>query len=443
MGTNTKEMILKAASEKGLRFLDLQFTDIVGMVKNITVPLSQLESVLDNGIWFDGSSIEGFARISESDMFLRPDLDTFAFIPWQNGEHKTARIICNVFTPSGERFMGAPRTALQVALEEAAELGYDFRTGPELEFFLFKTDENGDPIPGATHDDAGYFDSSIDRGTYVRQAITTALEGFGIEVEAAHHEVAKGQQEIDFKYGNALKSADSAVTFKLAAKAIAEQNGLHATFMPKPIAKINGSGMHVHMSFADIKTGENLFADDSDPYSLSKIAKYFMAGILKHARALAGVVAPTVNSYKRLVPGYEAPVYVSWARINRSALIRIPRFAVPAATRIELRCPDPSCNPYLAFSVMLKAGLDGIKNELELIPPTEENLFESEWAREGLTTLPGSLGEAIEEMQKDPIIEEALGSHIYERFIDAKKQEWDEYRISVSPWELDRYMKKF
>jgi glutamine synthetase len=443
MSGYTKESILKAAQEEDIRFFNLQFTDIVGMVKSITVPLSQLAKVLESGIWFDGSSIQGFARISESDMWLRPALDTFAMIPWKEGTNKTARLICNVFTADGERFEGAPRTALIKMLEEAAALGFDYRVGPELEFFLFDTDASGVPIPGATNDEAGYFDATADRATIVRQNMITALEAFGIEVEAGHHEVAAGQHEIDFRYCNALKAADSAVTFKYVLKAVAQQHGLYATFMPKPIRGINGSGMHVHQSLASLKTGVNLFADSNEPYGLSMLAKKFIAGQLKHARGMAAVLAPLVNSYKRLVPGYEAPVYVSWARVNRSALIRIPRAPVAEATRLELRCPDPACNPYLAFSVMLKCGLDGIKNDLPIPEATEENLFESSSARAGLVTLPGSLREALDEFEKDTVVQEALGPHVTERFIDAKSQEWDDYRLAVTPWELNRYLATF
>ncbi len=443
MSKFTKESIVEAVEQNQVRFINFEFTDITGMVKNITVPVSQLHGVLEHGVWFDGSSIEGFARISESDMYLYPDLDTFAVFPWQSNAHQTARMICNVYTPDGEPFAGSPRTVLAKVMQEAADLGYEYKVGPELEFFLFKTDADGRPLPGVTHDEAGYFDVSTDRGTLVRQDMISALEAFGIEVEAGHHEVAIGQHEIDFRYGNAVDAADHAVTFKYVLKAIAQRAGLYATFMPKPIRGINGSGMHVHQSFTDIKTGKNAFADPSDSYNLSKLAKHFIAGQLKHAPAMAAVLAPLVNSYKRLVPGYEAPVYVSWARINRSALIRIPKANTPESARLELRCPDPSCNPYLAFSVMLKAGLDGIKNELPLGPATEENLFESERARQGLQTLPGSLREALDKLEADPLMREALGPHVYERFVDAKKQEWDDYRMAVTPWEMDRYLPIF
>ncbi|MHB1293642.1 MAG: type I glutamate--ammonia ligase [Anaerolineae bacterium] len=441
----TRESIIKQVHDEGVRFINLQFTDIVGMVKSITVPVSQINTVLDRGIWFDGSSIEGFARISESDMFLRPDIDTYALIPWKAGSsaHRTARLICDVFTPDDRDFMGAPRAALARVVREATEMGFQYLVGPELEFFLFEPDANGGVTPSVTHDRAGYFDATADRASLVRQDMITALEAFGIEVEAGHHEVAPGQHEIDFRYDNAIAAADNAVTFRYVLKAIAQQHNLYATFMPKPVAGINGSGMHVHQSLARVDTGENVFADLSDVYGLSRLAKQFIAGQLKHARGMCAILAPLVNSYKRLVPGYEAPVYISWARINRSALIRVPRSASVDATRLELRCPDPSCNPYLAFAVMLKCGLDGIRNELPVPDATEENLFESEWARHGLLTLPDSLHDALDELSRDAVVQEALGPHIYERFIDAKTQEWDSYRHQVTDWERDRYLSVF
>ncbi|MBM3300686.1 MAG: glutamine synthetase, partial [Deltaproteobacteria bacterium] len=342
-----------------------------------------------------------------------------------------------------EPFIGSPRAALARVMQEAAELGYEYRVGPELEFFLFATDESGNPLPDVTHDEAGYFDATADRGTLVRNDMITALEAFGIEVEAGHHEVAAGQHEIDFRYGNALRTADNAVTLKHVFKAIAQQHGLYATFMPKPIRGINGSGMHTHQSLASNTTGENAFADSANPYGLSRLARQFLAGQLTHAKGMSAVLAPLVNSYKRLVPGYEAPVYISWARINRSALVRVPKPSLPEATRLELRCPDPSCNPYLAFAVMLKCGLDGIKRDLPLPDPTEEDLFESEWARRGLETLPSSLKEALQELERDTVVQEALGPHIYERFVEAKTQEWDSYRLEITDWERERYLYMF
>ena len=443
MPENTKESVIGAIRERGVHFINLQFSDIMGMVKSVTIPVSQLESLLANGVWFDGSSIEGFVRVSESDMLLIPDLDTFAVLPWGAEGHRTARLICDVYTTEGEPFIGSPRAALARMMQEAAELGYEYRVGPELEFFLFATDESGNPLPDVTHDEAGYFDATADRGTLVRNDMIMALEAFGIEVEAGHHEVAAGQHEIDFRYGNALRTADNAVTLKHVFKAIAQQHGLYATFMPKPIKGINGSGMHTHQSLASSATGENAFADSANPYGLSGLARQFLAGQLAHAKGMSAVLAPLVNSYKRLVPGYEAPVYISWARINRSALIRVPKPSLTEATRLELRCPDPSCNPYLAFAVMLKCGLDGVKRGLPLPEPTEENLFEAEWARRGLETLPSSLKEALQELEKDTVVQEALGPHIYERFMEAKTQEWDSYRLEITDWERERYLCMF
>ncbi len=438
----TSQDILKLVEEQHVEFISLQFTDIVGMVKNVTIPVAQLGDCLDHGVWFDGSSIEGFARIAESDMFLVPDLETYALIPWDRGEgFTTARMICDVYTPDGKPFAGDPRHVLKTALDEAAQMGFVYNVGPELEFFLFKSDSDGRPVP-VPHDAAGYFDVSTDLATHIRRHMVRALEAFDIEVEAAHHEVAIGQHEIDFKYGPALRTADHAVTFRVALKAVAQQHNLYATFMPKPIAGINGSGMHVHQSLSDVKTGRNLFYDANDPYGLSRTARHFIAGLLAHAKGMIAVLAPLVNSYKRLVPGYEAPVYLSWGRTNRSALVRVPRISAgrPQATRIELRCPDPSCNPYLAFAVMLKAGLDGIRRELPLPEAAEEDLYHVDPRSRQLETLPGSLGEALEELQRDEVIAAALGPHIFERFIEAKGQEWDEYRLFVSQWELDRYL---
>lgn len=443
MSENTKESVVAAIREREVHFINLQFSDITGMVKSVTIPVSQLDNLLANGVWFDGSSIEGFVRVSESDMLLIPDLSTFAILPWETEAHRTARLICDVYTPDGEPFIGSPRTALARVMQEAAELGYEYRVGPELEFFLFETDELGNPLPEVPHDEAGYFDATADRGTLVRNDMMRALEAFGIEVEAGHHEVAAGQHEIDFRYGNALRTADNAITLKHVFKAIARQHGLYATFMPKPIKGVNGSGMHTHQSLAYLKTGENAFADPTNPYGLSKVARQFLAGQLAHARGMSAVLAPLVNSYKRLVPGYEAPVYISWARINRSALIRVPKPSTPEGTRLELRCPDPSCNPYLAFAVMLKCGLDGIKRDLSLPEPTEENLYESEWARRGLETLPSTLKEALQELEKDMVVQEALGPHIYERFMEAKTQEWDSYCLEVTNWERERYLRMF
>ncbi|GAB4445213.1 MAG: type I glutamate--ammonia ligase [Anaerolineae bacterium] len=435
--------ILKAVKDEGVKFVNLWFTDIAGIVKSITIPESELPECLDHGVWFDGSSIEGFARIAESDMYLVPDLDTYAVIPWDAGDEKTARMICNVYTPQGEPFIGDPRGALKRVLDEAAELGFTFNTGPELEFFLFKASPDGATLPLQPHDHAGYFDVSTDLALSVRRQMVNALRGFGIRTEALHHEVATGQHEIDFRYAEAITSADNAVTYRITLKAIAQMNGLHCTFMPKPAPFINGSGMHTHQSMVYKSTGKNAFRNGENEYGLSEIALHFIAGQLAHAKAMAAVVAPLVNSYKRLVPGYEAPVYISWARINRSALIRVPKTSKghEESTRLELRFPDPSCNPYLAFAVMLKAGLDGIKKKLPAPDPVEENLYhlnDSDSVR--LDTLPGSLSDALDELEKDEVIQEALGPHIFERYIEAKRLEYDEYRLQVTPWELDRYL---
>lgn len=371
-------------------------------------------------------------------MYLVPDLSTFAIIPWEKQESKTARLICNVYTPRGDPFAGDPRLVLTQAMEEAREMGYLYKTGPEIEFFLFKPKEDGTiaPLP---HDQAGYFDVPTDLDIDVRRQIVNALKAFGIRAEAIHHEVAPGQHEIDFEYSDALQAADNTITVKLTTKAIAQINGLHATFMPKPVAGINGSGMHTHQSLFHKESDQNAFFDPKDGYGLSEIAKYFVGGQLYHARGMCAILAPLVNSYKRLVPGYEAPVYISWARINRSALIRVPQVnpGQLQLTRIELRCPDPSCNPYLAFAVMLKAGLDGIKNRIAPPHPSEEDLYHLEDERRlQLETLPGSLHEALEELKRDQVIQEALGSHVYEWFVRAKSLEWDEYRSQVTPLEL-------
>ena len=433
--------IAEIIASHGVHFINLQFTDIMGVVKSVGIPVEMWPDVLDHGMWFDGSSVQGFARIAESDMLLHPDLDSFAVIPWDT-DVPTARVICDVHLPTGEPFGGDPRQVLRRALAEAEALGYQYFTGPELEFFLFKPNADGRLLPLTPHDQAGYFDVSTDLAHSVRRQMVTALAAFGITVEALHHEVAIGQHEIDFKYGHALRTADNAVTLRLVLKAIAQRNGLYATFMPKPVAGINGNGMHTHQSLW--QDGQNAFADTGDEYGLSPLAKHFIAGQLKHAREMSAIIAPLVNSYKRLVPGYEAPVYLSWARTNRSALIRIPKVSpgrVATATRVELRCPDPSANPYLTFAVMLRAGLDGIKHQVPVPEAHEEDLYHLDQAeRARLTSMPGSLGEAIAELECSQLVRETLGDHLFERYVEAKRQEWDEYRISVSEWELERYL---
>ncbi len=437
------EEILRRAREEGVQFVNLQFTDVMGLVKMVTIPIEIFPNVIEHGQWFDGSAIAGFARIAESDMFLMPDLTTFAVLPWNRGRNTTARVICWVFKPNGDLFPGDPRAVLLRQLERAAKLGYAYQTGPELEFFLFRTtDGKVDTLP---HDRGSYFDLSTDLAGEVRKDMIRALGELGIKVEAGHHEIAIGQHEIDFEYADAMLTADQAVTFKITLKAIAQQHGLHATFMPKPIEGIAGSGMHTHQSLSFLESGENAFVDTDDPYGLSKIAKHFIAGQLKHARGMSAVLAPLVNSYRRLVPGFEAPVYVSWARQNRSALIRVPsiRTGRTGATRIELRCPDPSSNPYLVYAVMLAAGIDGIQNELPLPEPVEENLYhftEEDLRRRNVATLPATLGEAITELEQDDVVRDALGEHLFERLLEARKQEWDAFRKHVSAWEIERYL---
>ena len=442
----SKQEILDRVKKDQVEFIDLQFTDVMGHVKSVTIPVGILGHVIDGGQWIDGSSIAGFTRIAESDMFLGLDLSTYAVIPWTRGEHTTARLICWVHNPDGSPFPGDPRGVLLRQLERLAELGYTFKTGPELEFFLFE--KVGDEISPLPHDRAGYFDYSTDLAYTVRKDMVKALEEMGIDVEASHHEVAIGQHEIDFEYGDAISTADRATTFKSVLKATAMQHGLHATFMPKPVEGINGSGMHVHMSLGFLDKKGNAFVDEDDPYGLSQTARFFIAGLLNHARGMSGVLSPLVNSYRRLVPGFEAPVYVSWARTNRSALLRVPalRGGQVAATRLELRCPDPSCNPYLAFAVMLAAGLDGIENDLPLPEPVEENLYhfsDDDLLRRNIPTLPSTLGEAIDEMERDEVVRRALGDHVFERLIEAQRTEWNAFRKHVSGWERDRYLEVY
>jgi glutamine synthetase len=417
--------------------------------------MHQLEEAVEHGKWFDGSSIEGFARIAESDMFLVPDLSTFSPIPWEQGiavdgtklETGAARVICDVYTPNGDPFPGDPRWVLRAQMDRARKLGYVFNTGPELEFFLLRR-EDGE-VGTLPHDSAGYFDLSADLATDVRKEMMNDLEEIGIEVETAHHEVATGQHEIDFKYADALRTADNAVTFKTTLKAVAARHALHATFMPKPIFGINGSGMHTHQSLYSIADERNAFADAESSYGLSPLAKSYMAGILAHARGMIAVLAPLVNSYKRLVPGYEAPTYLTWGRTNRSALIRVPMVSPGKSvegTRVEVRCPDPSSNTYLAFAAMIAAGLDGVEKEMVLGDPVEESLFEMDAAQiasKSIKELPGTLGDALAELEADDVIREALGDHVFDHFVAAKHEEWDEYRTQVSDWEVERYLEQF
>ncbi|WP_410765905.1 type I glutamate--ammonia ligase [Haloferax sp. DFSO60] len=440
------QAVVDKIEEENVDFLRLQFTDILGTVKNVSIPASQAEKAFTEGIYFDGSSIDGFVRIQESDMRLEPDASTFEILPWRKTEESAAgRLICDVFnTSTGEPFSGDPRGVLKDALERADELGYDVNAAPEPEFFLFQEDEDGRATT-KTNDAGGYFDMAPkDLASDVRRDIIFGLESMGFDIEASHHEVAEGQHEINFTYDDALATADNVATFRSVVRAIAAQHDLHATFMPKPIAKINGSGMHTHISL--FQNGENAFHDDDDEFNLSETAKQFVAGILEHAPAVTAVCDPTVNSYKRLVPGYEAPVYVAWSDRNRSALIRKPAARTPAASRIEARFPDPSCNPYLALAALIHAGLDGIEKGLECPDPVRENIYEFDEAKReeyGIDVLPGNLGEAIDALEEDEVIQNALGEHVYEKFVEAKRAEYDDYRIAVSQWELDRYLEKY
>ncbi len=439
------EHILKAVKDNGINFIRLQFTDIFGVPKNVEIPAGRLQAVLEKGIAFDGSSIEGFMRISESDMYLQPDLNTFAIYPWTMDSSRTARIICDVLLPDGRPFPGDPRYVLKRAIAEADKLGYTMYAGAEAEFFLFRRTPTGQASV-EFHDRGAYFDlNPLDLGEEARADIVIALEKMGFEVEAAHHEVAPSQHEIDFRYADVLRTADNIVTFRFVVKTIAKQHGLHATFMPKPVAGINGSGMHTHISLW--RGNENAFYDPSDSYGLSQIARQFLAGIIEHIGAITALANPLVNSYKRLVPGYEAPVNISWARINRSALIRVPASNTPeTSTRIELRSPDPSCNPYLAYAAILVSGLDGIKRKLQAPDPVEENIYEltqEEREERGIGSLPGSLDEALAALRQDGVVTAILGEHILEKYLEAKERELREYRLTVTPWEIERYLEDY
>lgn len=440
----TKEEILQDAKENGVEFVRLQFTDLFGRMKNVAITVSQLEKALNNDCMFDGSSIDGFVRIDESDMYLHPDLNTWSIVPWRKkDEIQTGRLICSVYKSDNQTpFEGDPRNVLIKVMEEAKALGYGFNVGPECEFFLFKLDEAGKPTL-ETGDEAGYFDlNPIDHGENCRRDICLALEKMGYTIEASHHEVAAGQHEIDFQFGDGLLTADRVMTFKHVVKTYATKHGLHATFMPKPIYGINGSGMHTNMSLYDLKTGNNIFDDPNGELGLSKEAYSFIAGIMEHVKGIAVFSNPTVNSYKRLVPGYEAPSYLVWSTSNRSCLVRIPA-SRGKGTRVELRCPDPTCNPYLEMALCLAAGLDGIKKSLKPQPAYDENVFalsEEELAKAGIDCLPSSLEEAIKAAENDPFIKSTLGEHVYNNYIEGKKREWDEYKMQISQWEVNRYM---
>lgn len=443
MGTPEKIQLIEKAKNLGVKFIRLQFTDIFGVMKNVAITVEQLDKALDGELMFDGSSIHGFARIEESDMYLRPDMNSFVVFPWRPHEGGVARLICDVYNPDGSPFEGDPRYVLKKVLAEAAEMGYTMQVGPELEFFLFNVDKDGSPTL-ETHDAASYFDlAPVDMGENARRAMVLTLEEMGFEIEASHHEVAPGQHEIDFKYAEALDVADKIMTFKLVVRTTAQRHGLHATFMPKPVFGINGSGMHMNQSL--FKDGKNAFYDSSTPDQLSETAKYYIGGLIKHARSFAAITNPTVNSYKRLVPGYEAPVYIAWSGRNRSPLIRIPAKR-GSSTRVELRNPDPACNPYLAIAAALKAGLDGIKNKIQPPPPTNQNIYHMTAAERNelnIDSLPGSLAEAMQELAKNNVIKNALGDHVYEKFVEAKTLEWDHYRIQIHAWEVDEYLAKF
>ena len=445
MSKYSKEDIFRIVEEEDVEFIRLQFTDIFGMLKNVAITSSQLKKALDNRCMFDGSSIEGFVRIEESDMYLYPDLDTFEIFPWRPQQGKVARLMCDVYRPNKTPFEGDPRYVLRSVLKEAADMGFVFNAGPECEFFIFQTDEEGRPTT-ETHEMAGYFDvAPIDQGENVRRDIVLNLEDMGFMIEASHHEMAPGQHEIDFEYAEGLVTADNVMTFKMAVKAIAKRHGLHATFMPKPKAGVNGSGMHLNMSLSDLN-GKNLFEDEADPLGLSQLAYQFMAGILCHMKEMTILTNPLVNSYKRLVPGYDAPIYIAWsAKANRSPLIRIPS-SRGERTRIALRCPDPSVNPYLALAACLAAGLDGIKKGM--VPPdsVDTNIYTmapEEVLSRGISRLPETLGEAIEEFKSSEFMKEVLGEHIYTKYLEAKEAEWRMFRAYVTDWETKEYLYKY
>lgn len=436
----TKTDVLEKAKALNVKFIRLQFTDILGVVKNVAIPLQSLEAALDGQIMFDGSSIEGFVRIEESDMYLDPDPDTFAIFPWSPPEGMTARLMCDIKHPDGSPFAGDPRTTLKRVLREAHELGYDITVGPEPEFFLFERDKDG-KATNRTVDQAGYFDlSPVDLGEDVRREIVLTLEQMGIGIEATHHEVSPGQHEIDLRYADALRTADNIVTFRFVARTVALQRNFHATFMPKPLQGVNGSGLHLHQAL--FKDGVNAFQDPKHPDGISKIGLRYIAGLIEHAKAFTAITNPLINSYKRLVPGYEAPVYIAWSMGNRSPMIRVPQ-ARGEATRIELRSPDPSCNPYLALAVTIKAGLDGIKRKLDAPAPVSRNIYrmhEHERREYGIENLPEDLAEALDYFEKDNVMREALGEHIFSRFLEAKRIEWEIYRQQVHDWEIDQYL---
>ena len=444
MSRYTKDDIFRMVEEEDVEFIRLQFTDIFGTLKNIAITSSQLEKALDNKCMFDGSSVEGFVRIEESDMYLYPDYDTFEIFPWRPQQGKVARLICDVYTPDGKPFEGDPRWILKKTIKEANELGYRFDVGPECEFFLFHTDDNGLPTT-LSHEKAGYFDlGPNDLGENIRRDMVLTLEDMGFEIEASHHEVAPAQHEIDFKYDEVLKTADNIQTFKMTVKTIAKRHGLYATFMPKPKFGISGSGMHINMSLAT-EEGKNIFADENGKIGLSDDAYHFIAGIMKHARGMSAITNPLVNSYKRLVPGYEAPVYIAWSAKNRSPLIRIPA-SRGNGTRVELRNPDPTANPYLVLALCLAAGLDGIKNKIEVPESVDCNIYEmtpGERRAAGIENMPADLKEAVDCLVADEFLCSVLGEHITTKYVEAKMKEWENYTTRVSQWEIDEYLYKY
>ena len=444
MSRYTKDDIFRMVEEEDVEFIRLQFTDIFGTLKNIAITSSQLEKALDNKCMFDGSSVEGFVRIEESDMYLYPDYDTFEIFPWRPQQGKVARLICDVYTPDGKPFEGDPRWILKKTIKEANEMGYRFDVGPECEFFLFHTDDNGLPTT-LSHEKAGYFDlGPNDLGENIRRDMVLTLEDMGFEIEASHHEVAPAQHEIDFKYDEALKTADNIQTFKMTVKTIAKRHGLYATFMPKPKFGISGSGMHINMSLAT-EEGKNIFADENGKIGLSDDAYHFIAGIMKYARGMSAITNPLVNSYKRLVPGYEAPVYIAWSAKNRSPLIRIPA-SRGNGTRVELRNPDPTANPYLVLALCLAAGLDGIKNKIEVPESVDCNIYEmtpGERRAAGIENMPADLKEAVDCLVADEFLCSVLGEHITTKYVEAKMKEWENYTTRVSQWEIDEYLYKY
>ncbi|MDQ6848283.1 MAG: type I glutamate--ammonia ligase [Candidatus Dormibacteraeota bacterium] len=439
--TGGEHQLTTRIAEAGVRHVHLQFSDVLGTVKTVTIPAAGLDAALEHGVWFDGSSVEGFTRTAESDMYLVPDPDTLQVLPWT--AEPTARLICWARTPDGEPYSGDPRGALKRAIDHAAELGYEYWVGPEIEFFLLQRDADGVP-QALAGDSAGYFDVTGGGATDLRQAMLAAAARVGIEINSAHHEVAPGQHEVDLAAAEALAAADAVVTFRLALEAVAQRSGVIASFMPKPFNDQPGSGMHVHQSLGKAGGGGNAFSG-ADDYGLSDVAKHFIAGQLHHAAGMCLVLAPLVNSYKRLVRGLEAPIFLSWARTNRGALIRIPHVSRPQAARVELRSPDPSCSPYLAFAVMLRCGLDGVERRLPLPPPVEEALYgfdEVELERRNVGVLPDNLKDAVDACADDDVVRDALGDNLTDRFLDAKRAEWREYRGQVTGWELERYLER-